>query len=152
MFCDGQSIQAPIRLGAGRAHRWALARVQYPELNSGTIDGMRHSAAKRVPLFDDMTLANSTYRRITRHLADGIESVCNQQCAGACAGPGQRRFGTRMPAANHEDINWSIYWHLVRKIGSIRFIVIVAGKNVPLKQIRLFVREIVPFTKHYVRV
>jgi hypothetical protein len=73
--CDGLPIKAPICLGAGRTNCWALAGVQYSELNSGTIDSMRHGAAKRIHLLDDMTLANAAYRRIARHLADGIEPV-----------------------------------------------------------------------------
>ena len=140
MFCDSLPIQPPIRLGAGRAHRWALARVQYPELNSGTIDGMRHGAAKRVHLFDDMTLADAPYRRITRHLADSIEPVCDQKSAGTCAGSGQRRFCARVSAPDYEDINWSIWCHFVKKIGSIRFVVVVARNDGSFEQIGFFVR------------
>ena len=112
---------------------------------------MRHSATKRVHLFDDMTLANATYRRITRHLADGIEPVRNQQCARTCAGRGQRRFGARMPAPNYKDINWSIYCHFVRKFGSIGKIVVIAGNDGSFEQVRLFVSNVFPSGENHVR-
>ena len=112
---------------------------------------MRHSATKRVHLFDDMTFADTSYCRITRHLADSIEPVCDQKGAGTCAGRGQRRFGSRMPAPNYKDINWSIYWHIVRKFGSIGKIVVIAGNDGSFEQVRLFVSNVFPSGENHVR-
>ena len=149
---NGLSIQMPIRLGPGCAHRWTLAGVQYTELNSGGIDGLRHDAAERIHFLDDMALANAAYRRITRHLADGIEPVRDQQCASACASRGQRRFCARVSTPNYEDINWSICWHFVKQIGSIRFVVVVARNDGSFEQIGLFVRYVFPPREQYVRI
>ena len=113
---------------------------------------MRHNATKRVHLFDDMALADAPYRRITRHLADGIEPIRDQQCAGAYAGCSQRCFGARMPAPDYEDFNWSVCWHFVRKSGSIRFVVVVARNDGSFEQIGLFVRNVFPPREQYVRI
>jgi hypothetical protein len=81
MFCDSLPIQTPIRLCAGCPHSWAFASVQYPKLNSSTINSSPHNATECVHLFDNMALPYSSDCWITRHLADGIEPVRNQECA-----------------------------------------------------------------------
>ena len=51
-----------------------------------------------------MALANATNGRVTGHLAQGINSVGQQQRADTGARSRESSLGTRMTAANHDDV------------------------------------------------
>jgi hypothetical protein len=51
-----------------------------------------------------MAFANTTDGGVAGHLAKSVDGVGQQQCAGPRSGTGQRSFGPRMAAANHNDI------------------------------------------------
>ena len=65
---------------------------------------MRHRAAQRVDLLDQMPLADAADRRIARHCAQGFDVVRQQQRLHAHARGRQRGFGAGMAATDNDDI------------------------------------------------
>jgi len=100
-----------VGLGAGGAHRRALAGVQDAELDAGLVDGMGHQAAEGVDLLDQVALADAADGRVAAHLAQGFDVVGEQQGARAEARGGQGRLGPGMAAAHYDDIEFVLILH-----------------------------------------
>jgi hypothetical protein len=58
-----------------------------------------------------MALADTTDRRVTGHLPEGIDTVRQQQGSDAHACGRKRGFGTRVPATNHNYIETPVKVH-----------------------------------------
>ncbi len=97
-------VELAVRLGARRAHRGPLARVQRAELDARAVRGPRHRAAERVDLPDQMTLADAADRRVAAHLAQRLDVLREQQRARAEASRGERCLGAGVAAAYHDDV------------------------------------------------
>ena len=65
---------------------------------------MRHRAAQRVDLLDQMALADAADRGIAGHLAERLDVVGQQQRARAHARGGQRGLGAGVAAADDDDV------------------------------------------------
>ncbi len=101
---DRAAVEHPIRLGARRAHRRSLARVQGPELDAGLVGGECHGAAQGVDLPHEVPLADAADRGIARHLAQRLEGMGEQARAGAGPGRRERRLRAGVTAANDDDV------------------------------------------------
>jgi hypothetical protein len=72
------AVENAIGLGTSGTHRWPLARVEHPKLNSGLVDGRRHGPPEGVNLFDQVALSDPTDRWVAGHLPERIEVVGEQ--------------------------------------------------------------------------
>ena len=101
---DRIPVKRAVGLGARRAHRRALARVQRAELDAGAIRRARHRAAHRVDLAHEVALADAADRRVAAHLADRGETLGHEQRARAHPGRRKGRLGAGVAAANDDDV------------------------------------------------
>ena len=104
-------IERAVGLGAGGAHRGALARVQGAEMDAGIIGGARHHPPKRIDFLYQMPLADPPDRGITRHLTQGLDVVRQQQGAHARTRRRQCGLGTGMAATHHDDVKAVLIIH-----------------------------------------
>ena len=105
---DRGPIQRPVSLGAGGAHRRALAGIEDPELNARRIRRPRHGAVKRIDLPHQVALADPPDGGIAGHLPDRLDTLGEQQRRGAHTGRRQRGLGPGVAAANHDYIE--LFW------------------------------------------
>ena len=98
------AVQPPVGLGPGGPHRRALAGVQYPELDTGPVDGLGHEPAEGVDFPHQMALADAADGGVAAHLAQGVQILGQQQGGRAHAGAGERRLGAGMAATHHDHI------------------------------------------------
>jgi hypothetical protein len=75
---DGPTVEPSIALCAWGPHGSTLAPVQHPELNHGQIGGPPHDSAKGIDLAYHRSLGDAANRRVTRHLANGLNSASDQ--------------------------------------------------------------------------
>jgi hypothetical protein len=73
-------------------------------LNSGFVNRSTHLAAEGVDLFDQMALANTANRGVTRHLADVVKIEGEHQGITAHTRGCQAGFDTGVPRANDDHI------------------------------------------------
>ncbi len=106
------AIKHTVRLSPRRAHRRPLAGIEHPEMNSGSIGGPPHQSAQGIDLAHQMALADAADGRIAAHLAERVDTVREQQGAGASACSGKRRFDTGMTATDHDDVESFAVLHL----------------------------------------
>jgi hypothetical protein len=72
------AIKGFVGLRSSRPNGRAFSCIQGAELNAGSIDSRRHLATKCVDLFDQMTLTDTAYCRIARHLPDAVEILSEE--------------------------------------------------------------------------
>ncbi len=101
---DRRLVQRAVGLAARGAHGRALRRIQRAPLDAGTVGGVRHRAAERVDLLDQVALADAADGRVAAHLADRLDVVAEQQRARTGARSGQRGLGAGVAAADHDDV------------------------------------------------
>ena len=101
---DEAAVEIAVDLGAGRAHRRPLAGVQRAELDTAMIRRRRHDAAECVDLPDQMPFADTADSRIAAHLAEGLDTLGEQQGARAGASRGEGRLGTGVAATDDDDV------------------------------------------------
>ena len=101
---DGLPVESTVGLGSGRADGGALARVEDPELDAGTVDGPGHRSAERVDLAHEVPLADAAEGRVAAHLAEGLDALGQQQSLAAHARSRERRLGAGMAATYHDDL------------------------------------------------
>ena len=120
---DGLLVELPVGLGAGRAHRRALAGIERAELDAGAIRGPRHGAAERVDLAHQVSLADAADGRdCSSSDPSGLDALGQEQCARPHARGRQRRLGAGMTAADDDDVVGAVRiaawrtdaWHLTR--------------------------------------
>jgi hypothetical protein len=104
-------VEHAVGLGAGGAHRRALAGVEDTEMDAGAVGRMRHQAAERVDLLDQMALADAADGGIAGHLAQGLDVLGQQQGAASHARSRQRRLGAGMAAADDDDVKVLLIGH-----------------------------------------
>ena len=73
------AVFAAVALHAGRPHSRAFRSVEHTELHRGLIGHNAHHAAKSINLTDDLSLGNTTYSRVARHLGDTLHIGSHQQ-------------------------------------------------------------------------
>jgi hypothetical protein len=100
----GLLVELAIRLGTWPPNRWALAAVQQPELNAGSIGHAAHHTVQRVDFPNEMPLPQSADCGVTGHFADGVVSVCEKQRSCAEAGGRCGRLTAGVPATNYDNI------------------------------------------------
>jgi hypothetical protein len=76
------SVESPIALCTWRPYCRTLAPVEHPELKHGEIRSSPHYSAKRIHLAHDGSFRDSAYRRVARHLADGLERARDETYPG----------------------------------------------------------------------
>ena len=103
---DRLLVQDAIGLRARRAHRRTLARIEGTELDAGAIGRLRHRAAERVDLLDQVTLADAADRRVAAHLPERFDALRQQQRAHAHARRGQGGLGAGVAAADDDDVEF----------------------------------------------
>src|SRR5881398_2310586 len=110
---DGLLVELPVGLGAGRAHRRALAGIERAELDAGAVSRPGHGAAQRVDLAHQVSLADTADGRIATHLAQGLDALSQQQRARSHACGGEGRLGAGMTAADDDDVvgEWLLGTH-----------------------------------------
>src|SRR5690606_13084368 len=86
------------------AHRGTFTAVQHPELDASAISRTGHGAAECVNFFHQVTLANPTNSWVTRHLAQRLDVVCQQQGLTAHACGSQSGLGTGVATTDHDHI------------------------------------------------
>ena len=101
---DRRLVEDAVGLGAGGAHRRALAAVEDAELDAGLVGGRGHRAAQRVHLLDQVALADAADAGVAAHLAQRLDVVGQQQRLAAHAGRGQCGLGAGMAAADDDDV------------------------------------------------
>lgn len=82
----------------------SLAGIQGSKLDPGSVSGSGHGAIQRIDLLDQVTLPDTTDRRIAGHLAQGFDVVGQQQGLGTHAGSSQCRFSTGMASADDDHV------------------------------------------------
>jgi hypothetical protein len=101
---NGLAVEGSVCLDSRGAYSRAFARVQGPELNSGMVCGQGHDSSHGVDFPDQMAFTNSTDGRITGHLAETFNTLCEEQSTG----PGSRRseccLGSGVPATNYDNV------------------------------------------------
>ena len=105
----GGGVELAIGLGAGAAHRRALAAVQDAKLDAALVGDAAHQAVEGVDLADQMALAEPADRRIAGHRADGRESVRHQRGFGAHPGRRSRGFAAGVAAADDDNVEFSVH-------------------------------------------
>ena len=103
---DRLFIEKPVGLPARRPDGGTLAAIQDTKLDARFIGGNRHGAAKRVDLFDEVSLADPADRRIARHLAQCFDAVREQERLAPHSRAGERSFGAGVAAADDDDIKF----------------------------------------------
>ncbi len=105
----GGGVELAVGLGAGAAHRGALAAVQDAKLDAALVGDAAHQAVERVDLADQMALAEPADRRIAGHRADGREFVRHQRGFGAHPGRRSRGFAAGVAAADDDNVEFSVH-------------------------------------------
>ena len=100
---DRRLVAHPVGLGAGGAHRRALAGVEHAELDTAFIGGAGHGPAEGVDFPHQVALADATDGRVAAHLAQSLDIVRQQHGVHAHAGGRQSRFGAGVAATNHQN-------------------------------------------------
>ncbi len=100
---DRLLVQDAVGLRARRTHRRTFAGIESAELNAGAIGGLRHRAAERVDLLDQVTFADAADRRVAAHLPERLDALRQQQRTHAHARRGQSGLGAGVPAAYDDD-------------------------------------------------
>src|SRR5690606_23193851 len=101
---DCRLVQNPIGLGAGGAHRRALARIQDSELDAAAIGRGGHGTAERIDFLDQVAFADAADGRVARHLPQSLDVVGQQQRFAAHPRRGQTGRGAGVAAADHDDV------------------------------------------------
>jgi hypothetical protein len=99
-----QPIESFVGLGSRRSNCRPLFSIEGSELNSGVINSSTHLAAEGVDLFDQMALANTANRGVTRHLADVVKIEGEHQGLTSHTRGCQASFDTSVPRANDDHI------------------------------------------------
>src|ERR1039458_5313363 len=108
---DRLLVQQAVGLSAGSAHRGALARIEYAELDASLIRGDRHGSAQRVDFLDQVAFTDAADRRIAGHLSQGLNIMREQQGLATGPGGGQRGLGPGVSAANHDYVEFGRKMH-----------------------------------------
>ena len=103
---DRLLVQNAICLRTRRAYCRTFAGIESTELDAGTIGRLRHRAAERVDLLDQMTLADAADRRVAAHLPERLDALRQQQRAHAHARRGQSGLGAGVTAAYNDDVEF----------------------------------------------
>src|SRR5882757_6519298 len=111
---NGMLIKHSIRLGPRRAYRRTLAGIENAEVNAGSVRRACHSTAERIDFLDEVSLANSTNSRIAAHLAKGLDALGEEERMQSHPCGRERRLGTSMPSADHDDIKGLREAHAIR--------------------------------------
>ena len=93
-----------VALRAGRTHCWSFASVQHPKVNTCAVGGTCHDAAHCIDFLHQMSLTDSTDRRVAGHLADCFDVVREQQRFATHARRGSGCLGAGVTAANDDHI------------------------------------------------
>ena len=108
LFADqvphGQPVQHAVGLGTRAAHGRALADVEDPELDAGTVYGAAHETVQRVDLAHQLALGQPADGRVAGHFPDVFRVMGNQEGAGSHAGRRRRRFTPGVAAPHHDNI------------------------------------------------
>jgi hypothetical protein len=101
---DGASVETTIALSARGPHCWTFAAVEHSELKRRKIGSPSHYSTKRVHFPDDCSLGDSTDCGIARHLANRLESACDETdgCPGTSSG--NCCFCSGVACANHDYV------------------------------------------------
>ncbi len=108
---DRCTVERTVGLGAGGAHRRALAAVERAPLDAGGVGGECHRPAQRVNLLDQVPLADTADRGVAAHLAERLDAVRDQQRAATHARSGERGLGAGMAATHHDDLEQCVEKH-----------------------------------------
>jgi hypothetical protein len=81
-----------------------VGAIQYPELNARAVGDAAHQPVQRIDLAHQMPLAEPADCRITGHLADGFDLVCDQRGSRAKPRRGRRRLAAGMAAADNDHV------------------------------------------------
>lgn len=100
----GFSVQFLIALHAKSPDGRTLAGVDHLELNAGAIGIPAHFTAKRIDLFDEMALGDSTNGRIAGHLRDLARIHGEQHRSRAHTSRSERRLTSGMTPAHNDDV------------------------------------------------
>ena len=100
----GAAVELAVGLGAGPAHRRALAPVEHAELDAGAVDDPAHQAVQGVDLAHQVALAQAADGRVAGHRPDGLDLVGEQQGARTQARGRGGRLAARVAAAHHDDV------------------------------------------------
>jgi hypothetical protein len=86
----------------------ALGGIQHAELNASRIGVQPHRSAEGIDLTDHVALCQTSDRRITGHLPNGVGILCEQEGFAAQAGRSHRGFYACMAGPDDDDI--VIFW------------------------------------------
>ncbi len=100
----GLTVEDAVGLRARCANGRPFARVQRSEMYAGPVDGTGHDAAERVDLAREMPLADPADRRVTAHVTERVEILCEQQGTRPATGSSQRRLGAGVAATDDDAI------------------------------------------------
>ena len=96
-------VQAAVNLCPGGAHRGPLAGVEDAELYPAPVRRPGHDSAQGVDLLDQVAFADAPYGRVARHLAEGVDTVGQQQGLNSHARGSQGGLGAGMAATDDND-------------------------------------------------
>ena len=110
-FANGVLVQYPVCLGPGGPHRRPFTLVQHPKLDAGPVCGPRHGAAQSIHFLYQVAFTDATNGGITGHLAQGIDTVSQQQGTAAHTRRSQAGLGAGMATTDNDDIKLLLVLH-----------------------------------------
>jgi hypothetical protein len=108
----GRGVQIAVTLRARALHGRTLGAVEDLELNPRAIRGLSHQPAEGVDLLDQVSLGQTTDRRVARHTTDGIAEHRDHGDAGTAAGADARRLSSGVSAADDQDVPRAHMFHV----------------------------------------
>ena len=115
-FADRRFVELAIGLGAGSSNSRSFGRIEGAKLDAGFVCGQCHGTTQGIDFFYQMAFANTADSRITRHLAQRINVLGQQQSMAAHSCSCQCSFGSGVAAADHDHIKCLVKIHAYLKV------------------------------------
>src|SRR5262249_21722108 len=83
-----------------------LSAVQHSKLEPCHVRRLSHLTAQGIDLSSQLALCESTYRRVARHLADGVQVDRKQQSLASHSGGSQGGLHSSVAGSNDDDVKF----------------------------------------------
>ena len=93
-----------VALNPWRTNGRTFGPVKHAKLNSSSVCVQPHRAAHGINLTDNVTLRQTSDRRVARHLANRIQILSQHEGPASDAGGRQCRLNSRMAASDHHYV------------------------------------------------
>ena len=98
------AVEAPVDLGAGSPDRRPFGTVEHSKLNTRRIRQTAHQPIQRVDFSDEVPFPQSTDGGVTGHLPEGVDSMGDEEGAGARACSSGSGFRAGVSSTHDDDV------------------------------------------------